>query len=64
MKFKEKIINKLMEKEQGGALLDFLLFLIIVILIIVALSYFNISFSTVLDDIKKFFGFFMYFLVG
>jgi len=63
MKFKEKIIAKLMEKEQGGALLDFLLFLIIVILIIVGLSYFNISFSTVLDDIKKFFGFFI-FLVG
>ena len=64
MELKEKIIAKLMEKEQGGALLDFLLFLIIVILIIVGLSYFNISFSTVLDDIKKFFGFFMYFLVG
>jgi len=63
MKFKEKIINKLMEKEQGGALLDLLLFLIIVILIIVGLSYLNISFSTVLDDIKKFFGFFI-FLVG
>ena len=63
MKFKEKIIAKLMEKEQGGALLDFLLFLIIVILIIVGLSYFGISFSTVLDDIKKFFGFFI-FLVG
>jgi len=63
MKFKEKIIAKLMEKEQGGALLDFLLFLVIVILIIVGLSYFGISFSTVLDDIKKFFGFFI-FLVG
>mgnify|MGYP001626429776 FL=1 len=57
MKIREKIIKKLLKKEQGGALLDLLFFLILVILIIVGLSYLGISFSTVIDDIKKFFGF-------
>mgnify|MGYP001626384317 CR=1 FL=1 len=57
MKIKELIYKALLKKEQGGALLDLLFFLILVILIIVGLSYLGISFSTVIDDIKKFFGF-------
>lgn len=56
MKIKENFQKLIKKKEHGGALLDLMVFLLLIILIIVGLSYFGVSFSAVIDDIKKFFG--------
>ncbi|MGC8584893.1 MAG: hypothetical protein ACP5L4_02060 [Thermoplasmata archaeon] len=56
MKIKELISKTIMKKEQGGSVLDILLFLMLVVFFIIILTYFNITFSTLIADIKKFFG--------
>jgi hypothetical protein len=57
MKIRERLFNFIYKKERGGALLDLVLVLFLLIFFIVILSYFGITFSTILDDLKKFFGF-------
>lgn len=57
MKIIERLKMKMLEKENGSALLDFLIFLIIVIIFIILLSSIGLTMTTIWDDIKKFFGF-------
>jgi hypothetical protein len=57
MKIRDILLNFIYKKESGGALLDFVIILFLLIFFIVILSYLGITYSTILNDIQKFFGF-------